>query len=511
MSSSHKGRWRSAAALVVGGALTLAGAVPSQAADTTTIDPERSASLTVHKYEQPLDGSALPSTDGTELGASELGSLTALAGVEFTVQQVPGVDLTTNSGWVTAQAMTEEAAGKAVEGVTGTSTTTASDGTAVFADLPLGLYYVTETGTPTGVRAGAPFLVTLPMTDVSGSGWLYDVHVYPKNSVTTADKTVDDSTAVTLGDDVVWTITSSVPVDGTDGYQVRDTLDERLAYKDAVVAIGDTVLVADTDYTLTDATDKDTGRTTVTIKLTEAGLAVANAHKGGSVSVVLTTTVIALGEIENYAEIFDNQSAIDSDDPSNYTPGHPEDPDTDPDNPICPDPPVTKFGTATVSKVDAVSGAALAGAEFKVYRTEADAKAGTNPITISGVSTWTSDDKGLLTISGLRYSNWLNGTELAEGSWQHYYLVETKAPDGYELLAAPVEFDVVGADTTVLAVTVQDVVSDAGFTLPLTGGAGIALLMIGGAGLVVGALMIAGRRGRRGRRSVGSEAAAAQG
>jgi uncharacterized surface anchored protein len=43
---------------------------------------------------------------------------------------------------------------------------------------------------------------------------------------------------------------------------------------------------------------------------------------------------------------------------------------------------------------------------------------------------------GTLTLSGLRYSDWANGAAVAPGSadYRTYYLVETTAPAGYELL-----------------------------------------------------------------------------
>lgn len=48
--------------------------------------------------------------------------------------------------------------------------------------LPLGLYLLVETRVPEMVTdTTAPFFVSLPMTDVGGTGWLYDVTLYPKN------------------------------------------------------------------------------------------------------------------------------------------------------------------------------------------------------------------------------------------------------------------------------------------------------------------------------------------
>lgn len=505
MSHPKNGRLRAAAALLVGGALALTGAGVATAANTATIDSTKTASLTIHKYEQPAAATGL-ANDGRELSATELTGLTALSGVEFTIQQVPGVDLTTNAGWETATAMTTDAAATAVASVTGTKGTTATDGTLSFGSLPLGLYYVSETSTPAGVTAAAPFLVTLPLTNpVDSASWLYDVHVYPKNFAANTDKTVEDASSIAVGDDVNWSITSTIPADGTDGFQMSDTLDKKLDYKSVSVSIGGTALTATTDYTVATKVGSTTGRTTVSVQLTAAGLVKANAAKGSVIQFDLVTTVNAVGEIANVAEIYNNADDITNKTPSDYTPGHPDednptpipddnyDPQPDPTDPTVP---TTKFGEATLSKVDAANSATvLAGAEFQVYTSEADAKAGTNPVTIGGVSTWTSGADGKVSISGLRYSNWENGAEItATADWQHYWLVETKSPTGYELLAAPVQFDVTSNDATVIDLTVKNSAADAGFTLPLTGGTGIALLMIGGTALVVGAVLIGTRR-----------------
>lgn len=65
-------------------------------------------------------------------------------------------------------------------------------------DLPLGLYLFVETQVPEMVTSTtAPFLVSIPMTSstASGSQWIYDVALYPKNltGLPTLDKTVREA------------------------------------------------------------------------------------------------------------------------------------------------------------------------------------------------------------------------------------------------------------------------------------------------------------------------------
>ena len=153
---------------------------------------------------------------------------------------------------------------------------------------------------------------------------------------------------------------------------------------------------------------------------------------------------------------------------------------------------VTKWGNITLEKVNE-NGAALAGASFSVYTTAADAKAGTNPVTLGGQTVFTVAANGQLTISGLRYSNFANGATVAPGdpAYRTYYLVETTAPDGYELLAAPVSFLVTAATTAVgVDLQVKNVPSNSGFELPFTGGPGTTILYGAGLLILAGAVLL---------------------
>ncbi|MFD4990462.1 SpaH/EbpB family LPXTG-anchored major pilin [Cellulosimicrobium cellulans] len=441
---------------------------PAVAADSLP-DGSRNGTLTMHKYEEPDAATGL-ANDGTPLSGAQLDGLTAMPGVEFRVQKVPGIDLTTNAGWQAAAALDIASASTSTAAVAGQVGTTGSDGSATF-DLPLGLYLVTETVYPDGTQPSAPFLVTLPLTDPDGrASWLYDVHVYPKNVVSGASKTVDDDAGTTLGDTITWTITGDIPNGGpTDAYRVVDPLDARLDYVGTRVSVTDgTALEVGTHYTVT----HDRATNTVTLEFTPTGLALLAERPAAQVKVEIETTVNAIGEISNTAALYPNEHTIDT------------------GNPVVTPSVQTKFGNLTAKKVD-VAGTVLPGAQFKIYPTLDDAKADTNAITIAGTSVWTSDDNGLLTISGLRYSNFEDGQAIAdEASWQHYYLAEVAAPAGYELLAEPIKVDVISGDTAV-DLNITNVEANGGFTLPLTGGDGTTLIIVAGALLVTGAGVLA--------------------
>lgn len=201
-------------------------AMPAMAAEGsgttpgTTPNPvwtETEGSITIHKYEwnetnkgpatgEKEDADSLPSNDKGE-------KPTPLAGATFTVYQVKnanelkkyydGEEVTWPKSW-TEYAEKDTATGgyKLKDGVTATpfgSKTTDASGIVQFGKvpgeggetevLPLGLYLVLETETPDSVRTACePFFVSVPMTKVSDDAnggltdWLYDVHVFPKNS-----------------------------------------------------------------------------------------------------------------------------------------------------------------------------------------------------------------------------------------------------------------------------------------------------------------------------------------
>lgn len=88
---------------------------------------------------------------------------------------------------------------------------------------------------------------------------------------------------------------------------------------------------------------------------------------------------------------------------------------------------------------------------------------------------------GLLKISGLSA-----GT---------YKLTETKAPDGYNLLSAPIEITL-NTDTSE-HVHEQDVINKAGFTLPKTGGLGTLMFILIGGVLMAGGVVLLTSTGKK--------------
>lgn len=198
-------------------------AMPAMAADdtttpvktsTSTIDKGQTGSITIHKYLMDDTNKALPSTNGEETKTLPDGALPA-SGVEFTLYKVKDIDELIQyfdgvSGDLEVKANSYFVDGDYSKGVTADvvskwhkSEKTSKDGTVTFKDLELGLYLVVESEKPVTVtEAVEPFLVSVPMTRIGEDGktipneWLYDIHVYPKNSTSKGDVTLKKLGAV---------------------------------------------------------------------------------------------------------------------------------------------------------------------------------------------------------------------------------------------------------------------------------------------------------------------------
>lgn len=147
----------------------------------------------------------------------------------------------------------------------------------------------------------------------------------------------------------------------------------------------------------------------------------------------------------------------------------------------------------------------LAGAKFKLYSNKTDAdKANDNAIKVSAVvdkaghyvvdpTSTTTEFESVSSIDGKGYNLHVNG--LAEGT---YYLVETKAPDGFNKLTAPIVVKItkstdtdannwtISKDGTDETDKIIDVENSTGSILPSTGGMGTIAFTVVAALLVLG-------------------------
>lgn len=154
-----------------------------------------------------------------------------------------------------------------------------------------------------------------------------------------------------------------------------------------------------------------------------------------------------------------------------------------------------------ILKKEKTSEKELAGAKFSLYTTEADAKAGTNAITVSGsdgkyVVDPTSKNtvfESVASIEGENYNLHVNGLKAGD-----YWLVETEAPAGYNKLTAPIKVTIKkSADADVNNWTISkdgvdekdkiiDIENSTDSLLPSTGGRGAIAFAVIAALLVFG-------------------------
>ena len=189
---------------------------------TSTIDTSKKGSITIHKYlvkgELPTGGSNYGEelTDTSNLKEADGTAYEAAGGVGFSIYKVMDAkDLVAyydgkyagTEPSATAYTVDKDG-GQVTLGAShynrvGSEKKTAPDGTTTFSDLELGLYLVVETAKPAAVTEEVEqFLVSVPMTKVGKNGnddptqWLYDIHVYPKNSTKVGEVTLKKMGAV---------------------------------------------------------------------------------------------------------------------------------------------------------------------------------------------------------------------------------------------------------------------------------------------------------------------------
>lgn len=372
---------------------------------------------------------------------------------------------------------------------------------------PDGVYLVVEKENSAVVAPVEPFFVAVPGTNEAGDGHVYTVTVHPKNTVEVGPEIRKDVTEIENNEDTFdvdevhsWIIRSDIPAGMANAvkYEISDRLDYRLTLKngfDVKVALKtgkagteSVTLIPGTDYTVQTGTAVDEENNpidTFVVSLTGAGMQAAASAAGQNrsdyeVRVYFDAVIDSdaqLGiEIPNQAKLqYINETGIEylaeSDIPKVYT------------------------GGTGILKLDSATEAPLEGATFKIARdaTAEQIEAGeavslmvneaehqvvfavfyADAELTDKVTEYTSGEDGKILMYGLAY-----GT---------YYIVEIKAPEGYNLLTEPVTVEI--NEQSHLDESVVTVYNTK-FLLPETGGMGTGLFTVFGLVCIGGALMI---------------------
>lgn len=319
-----------------------------------------------------------------------------------------------------------------------------------------------------------------------------------KTEAPSITKTADKDT-VSIGQVVKYTVTGSVP--DTTGYseyvyKIHDTLSDGLDF--VKNANGDALDNANevnvkVVFTAEGTTDPSTAPTTATLDTTKKKMSLdlsewvrANqANKGKEF------TVTYYAKVNKDAVVTEkNKATLEyGNKPGETTTTTPSEAKT-PTYPLD----INKIKAGTTDD-------RLAGAKFSLYNSKSDATSGTNAIKVTGsngnyVVDPTSENtvfESVKSIVGQKYNLRVNG--LAEGT---YYLVETKAPDGFNKLTAPIEVKItkstdtdannwtISKDGTDETDKIIDVENSTGSILPSTGGMGTIAFTVVAALLVLG-------------------------
>lgn len=321
-----------------------------------------------------------------------------------------------------------------------------------------------------------------------------------KTEAPSITKTADKET-VSIGQVVKYTVAGSVP--DTTGYaeyvyKIHDTLSNGLDFVNnakGTAVIGNTVNVSvafedatDASTAPTTATLSGTGNRTMILDLSAWVKANQQTNKGKNFTVTYYAKVNkdAVVTEKNKAQLeYGNK-------PGETTTTTPSEAKT-PTYPL------------DIKKFAKNGGQTLAGAKFKLYSNKTDADgANDKAIKVSAVAnkaghyvvdptSTTTEFESVASIDGKGYNLHVNG--LAEGT---YYLVETKAPDGFNKLTAPIEVKItkstdtdannwtISKDGTPETDKIIDVANSTGSLLPSTGGMGTIAFTVVAALLVLG-------------------------
>lgn len=357
--------------------------------------------------------------------------------------------------------------------------TVAADKTATFAGLAMGEYFIRPTSTTSVYQL---MLQKVEPTVVAGKYVIDDVTFSAKHEEVSVTK-IADKTSVTKNEKVNYTITVDIPtysVNSTDkSFSVSDLLPDGLTIDTASIKVKiDGADVNAAAYTLdTTATAKYTFK----LSVDKSQYTTNWSGKGGKQLVITYTATLNDNDTTQVNTKETNTVTFDY---SNY----PYVESSHAQKTATVD--VTTFAIKIDKFVKNQEANKLAGAKFDLYRTatQAEIDAGTSveiPHTsIQGIKLEgdkVTDDNGAATFA--KYE--------ANGTNYDYYLVETQAPSGYNLLddAVKVKFTDADVENTAGVYTVK-VSNSSGIQLPITGGTGTVIFTIIGIALMVGAVVL---------------------
>lgn len=361
--------------------------------------------------------------------------------------------------------------------------TVAEGGTATFAGLAMGEYFIRPTSSTSVYQLMLQKIE--PTVSDAGTYEIDDVTFTAKKEEVNVTKTAD-KTSVTKGEKVTYTVTVDIPTysaNSTDkSFYVSDLLPDGLTIDPASIE----VQINGVDVN-TNAYDLDTtanAEYTFKFSVDTAKYTASWATEGGKQLVITYTAKLnndettAVNVKETNTVTFDYSFYPYENDSHNHKNASFD---------------VTTFAIKVDKFVTGNESSKLEGAIFDLYRfaTQAEIDAGTGIIDIPYTTTTVkciklesgliTNDSGAATFE--KYE--------ANGTRYDYYLVETKAPSGYNLLDSAVKVNFTDADVEATAgIYTVKVPNSSGIQLPITGGTGTVIFTVIGIALMVGAVVL---------------------
>ena len=354
-----------------------------------------------------------------------------------------------------------------------------ADGTATFANLAMGEYFIRPTSTTSVYQL---MLQKLEPTVSGGKYVIDDLTFGAKREEVSVDKAAN-KTSVTKKEKVTYTITVDIPTYASQAvdksFYVSDLLPNGLTIDPASIK----VQIDGTDVDTAAYTLDTTAVAEYTFKLSvSAEQYTDNWSANGGKQLVITYT--ATLNDNGTTEVNTKETNKVTFDYSNYPyveNSHKQKTDTVD---------VTTFAIKIDKYVKNDEHAKLSNAKFDLYRTATHAEV----IAGSAVNIPYTNVNGIKLESDLVTD--ANGTATfakyeANGTNYDYYLVETRAPSGYNILdnAVKVNFTDTEVEATAGVYTVK-VPNSSGILLPITGGTGTVIFTIIGIALMVGAVVL---------------------
>ena len=362
--------------------------------------------------------------------------------------------------------------------------TVGEGGTATFADLAMGEYFIRPSSTTSVYQLMLQKIEPKVEEDSEGNPHyvIENVTFTAKKEEVTITKTAD-KTSVTKNEKVAYTVAVDIPTysaEATDKtIYVSDLLPDGLTIDTASinVKIGGTA-VDSTAYNLDTTATKD-----YTFKLSVSTQQYTNSwtNQGGNKLVITYTATLNNDNTTEVNVIETNTATFDYSFYPYVENSHKQ--KTDKVD-------VTTFAIKIDKYVAGSHATKLADAKFDLYRTATDAEiaAGVTETiphtTINGIkleSDVVTNDSGVATFE--KYE--------ANGTKYDYYLVETQAPHGYNILAEAVKVNFTDADVEATnGVYTVEVPNSSGITLPITGDEGIVIFTVIGIAFMAGAVIL---------------------